>query len=112
ILTEQLIEHAAILLERRFSFLELLRKWAGPIHQGITRELEDLEIRYSPTIEVSETANREKIETTYLNAFSQIREKEVDRGTTLIGPHRDDLLFLVNQKDVQTFGSQGQQRTT
>lgn len=112
ILTEQLIEHATVLLERRFNFLELLRNWAGPIHRGITRELESLEIQYSPTIEVSESANKEKIETTYVNAFSHIREKEIDRGTTLIGPHRDDLIFLVNHKDVQTFGSQGQQRTT
>ena len=39
-----------------------------------------------------------------------MREKE--RGTTLIGPHRDDLEFYVNGRDVQTFGSQGQQRTT
>ena len=30
----------------------------------------------------------------------------------MVGPHRDDVLFLVNGKDVQSFGSQGQQRTT
>ena len=30
----------------------------------------------------------------------------------LWGPHRDDLLFFVNGRDVQTYGSQGQQRTT
>ena len=31
---------------------------------------------------------------------------------TLIGPHRDDLHFFVNDYDIQTYGSQGQQRTT
>ncbi|STY44698.1 DNA replication and repair protein recF [Listeria grayi] len=31
---------------------------------------------------------------------------------TLIGPHRDDLHFYINEQDVQVFGSQGQQRTT
>ena len=31
---------------------------------------------------------------------------------TLSGPHRDDVLFYVNGRDVQTYGSQGQQRTT
>lgn len=39
-------------------------------------------------------------------------KKEIERGTTLIGAHRDDLIFFVNGKDVQTYGSQGQQRTT
>ena len=112
VLTEQLVSHAADVLERRFMFLELLRKWAIPIHYGISRHLETLEIQYQPTIDVLESTPREKIETVYLEKFNDIADKEIDRGTTLIGPHRDDLQFFVNGKDVQTFGSQGQQRTT
>ncbi|WP_186576856.1 DNA replication/repair protein RecF [Aquibacillus kalidii] len=112
VLTEQLIEHAAVIVERRFSFLELLRKWAKPIHQGISRGIEDLEINYIASIDVSEDDNREKIVKIYHDKFSSLEDKEVDRGSTLIGPHRDDLAFNVNGKDVQTYGSQGQQRTT
>lgn len=112
VLTDQLVEHAATLLERRFVFLELLRKWAIPIHYEISRQLEQLEIVYNPTVEVSEDTSREKIEITYLEKFKSIAQNEIDRGTTLIGPHRDDLSFFINNKDVKTFGSQGQQRTT
>ncbi|WP_217588423.1 DNA replication/repair protein RecF [Lentibacillus saliphilus] len=112
VLTEQLAEHAAALLSRRYKFLELLRKWAGPIHHSISHELETLEIVYIPTIEVSEAANEEKITSSYISQFQAIAEKEIERGTTLIGPHRDDLVFNVNNRDVQTYGSQGQQRTT
>lgn len=112
ILTEQLVDQAVILLERRFAFLKLLRKWACPIHLDISRQLERLEITYNPTIEVSETANTEKIITTYTSRFQEMQQSEIDRGTTLIGPHRDDLTFNVNGKNVKTFGSQGQQRTT
>ena len=46
------------------------------------------------------------------NKFNQVKKREIERGVTLFGPHRDDLLFFVNDRDVQTFGSQGQQRTT
>ena len=46
------------------------------------------------------------------NKFDELREREEERGITLIGPHRDDLHFYVNGFDVQTYGSQGQQRTT
>ena len=42
----------------------------------------------------------------------EVKQRELERGVTLIGPHRDDLQFLVNGYDVQTYGSQGQQRTT
>ncbi|PKR77441.1 DNA replication/repair protein RecF [Halalkalibacillus sediminis] len=110
--TDQLIEHASIVLQRRFSFLEKLREWATPIHRGITRDSEELAISYDATIDVSETADSEKIKKIYEEQFQQIENKEVDRGTTLIGPHRDDLLFFVNDRNVQTYGSQGQQRTT
>lgn len=112
VLTEQLIEHAAIVLQRRFGFLKLLRKWAIPIHYEISRQVEQLEITYKPSIDVSEETSKEKIETIYLERFTAIQQNEIDQGTTLIGPHRDDLTFYINQKDVKTFGSQGQQRTT
>ena len=42
----------------------------------------------------------------------EVRKREIDRGVTLVGPHRDELQFIVNGYDVQTYGSQGQQRTT
>ena len=37
---------------------------------------------------------------------------EIEKGTTMYGPQRDDIHFMVNGKNVQSFGSQGQQRTT
>ena len=37
--------------------------------------------------------------------------KDVERGYTTVGPHRDDLGIAINGKDIRAFGSQGQQRT-
>jgi DNA replication and repair protein RecF len=112
VLTEQLIEHAAIILEKRFLFLGMLRKWAQPIHQSITTKLETLDIEYLSNLHVSEESDKETLRVAYEEKFSELRTREVERGTTLAGPHRDDLSFYVNGKDVQAFGSQGQQRTT
>ncbi|HHX41442.1 MAG TPA: DNA replication and repair protein RecF, partial [Armatimonadetes bacterium] len=41
----------------------------------------------------------------------EVRQDELARGITLIGPHRDDLGFQVKGTDVRVFGSQGQQRS-
>lgn len=112
ILTAQLIESASKVIAKRFEFIEMLEKWAKPIHHDISRQLETLSIKYKPSIKVSETSELSKIEEVLEENFSKIKIKEIERGTSLIGPHRDDLLFLVNDRDVQTFGSQGQQRTT
>ena len=112
ILTEQFIQSAAKIVRKRFEFLHLLQNRATPIHEGISRELEKLKIRYKPSVEVSEEQDLSKMINIYENKFNQVKQREIDRGVTLFGPHRDDLLFFVNDRDVQTFGSQGQQRTT
>lgn len=112
ILTENLTDLAANIIERRFSFLLKLQQWAETIHYHISDGEEQLQLRYHPSVDVSEQATLSKIIAAYENKFAKIKDREIERGMTLIGPHRDDVLFFVNEKDVQTFGSQGQQRTT
>ncbi len=112
ILTEQLIDYGSKILMKRFQFLGILQKHAADIHLNISQNLETLKIVYQSSIDVSESMDLTKIVVHYHEKFDKIGSREIDRGVTLIGPHRDDLCFLVNEKDVQVFGSQGQQRTT
>lgn len=112
VFTIQLLEHGAKILKKRYEFLYLLQNWAEPIHKGISRGLETLKIQYKPSIHVCENMDLSKIKEVYYEHFQEVKEREKMRGTTLIGPHRDDLAFIVNDRDVQTYGSQGQQRTT
>lgn len=112
ILTEQFIEVATKIIAKRFEFLALIENWAKPIHDGISRGQETLKIVYKPSVDVSEDQQLSKMIEMFEEKYHQSKQREIDRGVTLFGPHRDDLLFLVNDRDVQTFGSQGQQRTT
>ncbi|MBD1379866.1 DNA replication/repair protein RecF [Metabacillus arenae] len=112
VLTAQLIEVATKLVIKRLEFIKQLQKWAEPIHSGISRDLENLTIHYLSSVDVSDDGDLSKMIEAYEEKFDKIREREIERGTTLAGPHRDDLQFLVNERDVQTYGSQGQQRTT
>ncbi|MGM9928788.1 MAG: DNA replication/repair protein RecF [Bacillus sp. (in: firmicutes)] len=112
VLTEQFIQYAVKIIQKRFEFLTLLQKWAEPIHSGISRNLETLKIEYKPSVDVSESMSVSKMIEEYTQKFEKVKQREIDRGVTLFGPHRDDLAFIVNGRDVQTFGSQGQQRTT
>jgi DNA replication and repair protein RecF len=112
VLTEQFIQSAVKIIKKRFDFIKMLEEWAKPIHTGISRGLESLKIEYKPSLDVSEEFDSSNMIKAYEEKFTTIRNREIERGVTLIGPHRDDLLFYVNDRDVQTFGSQGQQRTT
>ncbi len=111
VLTDQLIEVAVKIVSRRHHFIDQLEKWAGPIHAGITRNLETLTIQYVSDTFQKERHTKEQMFETYRQKFDKIRENERRRGVTLFGPHRDDFELYVNDRNVQTFGSQGQQRT-
>ncbi|MBU9710607.1 DNA replication/repair protein RecF [Evansella tamaricis] len=112
VMTDQLISSAVHVLEKRFTFLHKLQAWAQPIHKEISRGSELLKIKYLPSINVSEEMDLSTMRITIEQEFQRLRAKELQRGTTIAGPHRDDLQFIVNDRDIQTYGSQGQQRTT
>lgn len=75
-----------------------------------------LELVYRPSfhVEAAEEADHEgtlcKWSTSFRQGLLQLREEEATRGVTLVGPHRDELSFVVDGVDMRTFGSQGQQR--
>lgn len=112
VLTEQLATHGAAILQERFLFVQKLESWAKPIHAEISRQKEELQIEYQCTITATDKADKDQLYLDLLAAFEKVKKRELDQGSTLVGPHRDDLKFIVNQQNVQTYGSQGQQRTT
>ncbi|MEG0260111.1 MAG: DNA replication/repair protein RecF [Lysinibacillus sp.] len=109
---EQYIHAAIQIIRKRFQFMELLQEWAEPIHSGISRGNEKLVIKYKPVAGMEANWTTSEMESFMAKKLQEAKTRELDRGVTLVGPHRDDLQFLVNGYDVQTYGSQGQQRTT
>jgi DNA replication and repair protein RecF len=111
VLDEQLIELSVQLWTKRLQFLKLLTRWAKEIHGAITAGKEDLEIRYISSLNLPEEAGAEEWGEAMRRLLPAWREREMTRGSTLIGPHRDDLSLAVGGVDLHAFGSQGQQRT-
>ncbi|MFY0546027.1 DNA replication/repair protein RecF [Brevibacillus sp. H7] len=112
IFNTQLADLAVKLLRKRFEFIRKLETWAKEIHAGITDGKETLSLHYENTSPVTEEHVGEHAVQLMLSAYEEVFDREKLRGSTLIGPHRDDFSLKVNGMDVQTFGSQGQQRTS
>ncbi|MDR7871414.1 MAG: DNA replication/repair protein RecF [Tissierellaceae bacterium] len=93
----------------RYNFINLLDSICKDIHLKITKDKENLSLNYSSNIPILNS--KEEIEKNYINLLKLNNDKDLEYGTTEIGPHRDDLLININGKDAKTFGSQGQQRT-
>lgn len=110
VLNQQFAEYAVKLTRRRHQFIEQLEIKAKAIHSGITKDKESLAIQYRSSLPFQEEASTMLEDT--LVKLSESMDKEIERTTSLYGPHRDDLTFTINDIDVQTYGSQGQQRTT
>lgn len=108
---EQLIAHGTKILERRFQFLARLQEFARPIHAMLTEDAEYIGLSYKPSLPLEGEPGVDEIRTAFGEALRAARGEERRRGVTVVGPHRDDLLCLVNGYDVKTYGSQGQQRT-
>ncbi|MBO8172181.1 MAG: DNA replication/repair protein RecF [Bacillaceae bacterium] len=109
---QQMAQLIVKILKKRWEFIDKINEWADAIHQNITNSSESLTIRYDQSIEMDPNMPENEAIDVILDHFNTIQEKEIMRGTTLAGPHRDDLSFFINQINVQQFGSQGQQRTT
>lgn len=109
---EQLVKAGVKIIKKRQSFIKKLQQWAERIHGEITGGKETIRIAYKPGIGLSAEEDETTLFEHFMIKLSEIRDQELRRGVTLVGPHRDDMLFYINGKEAQIFGSQGQQRTT
>lgn len=87
----------------RRDFLHEIGEHMRAIHAGI-QSSEVLETKYCPHEEAWTLEE-------FTRAFDESRNREIQRGVTTVGPHRDDFVMNLNGHDVRTFGSQGQQRS-
>lgn len=112
VLSEQLVNVGAQILIARESFLKKLEQAAQPIHAEISDQRETLHLVYNSSVNFDEKDDLAGVTAAFEAALLKQRAREIMMGSTLLGPHRDDLQFIVNDNDIAVFGSQGQQRTT
>lgn len=108
IITDRLIEKAIIIYRFRKEYVDHINKNISLIYKDIASD-GNLFVEYSNNVEIfsyAEDELREVLSKTYLNNY----KKELNYGVTLYGPHRDDLSFILDDKDLKIYGSQGQQR--
>lgn len=111
----QLASIGTRVIRRRARALVRLTPIAQMWHSGIARQGEILNIRYLPNIgslTLSQLCdNPEQVQSVFLEQIQQKALAEFHQGTTLVGPHRDEIEFTINQVSARQYGSQGQQRT-
>jgi DNA replication and repair protein RecF len=91
--------------------IEIINQQVDPLQTAISGGREHLRVIYRPSFKVDAAWNILEAQEQYQQQLRESRKKEIHQGVCLLGPHRDDLEFVVNDINVLTYGSRGQQRT-
>ena len=99
---EKLADYGEKIFNYRNEFIEKISEKINKIHGEITENKEKLKIDYISNCEDKEN---------YLKLLKERRKLDIIKGFTTKGVHRDDFMIYINGKEVNIYGSQGQNRT-
>ncbi|MCI8485378.1 MAG: DNA replication/repair protein RecF [Lachnospiraceae bacterium] len=97
----QLTDYGKKIIETRDKFVKQLNEIIYEIHKNLSGGKEELLLSYEPNVK----------EEDFEKELLKNQERDLKLGMTSVGPHRDDMCFLIHGIDIRRFGSQGQQRS-
>lgn len=105
--THRLVETGTELIEHRISFVKEFTGYVKESYKKIMNDKEQPDIEYY----FLESLDQNGIKEQFTSLLKNKKEEELRRATNLVGPHRDDFIFYFNDKNLRTYGSQGQHKT-
>ena len=81
---------------------------AAPRAQGVNVSRETLAIPHELEVANERSVSRETIAAEFAESLASVRQGELDRGVTMVGPHRDDLHLSLNSLPVRGYASHGE----
>ena len=104
VLNNKYVELAVEIYIFRNNFIDMLNKYISDKYYFISGD-NKLLIKYVTDIDIS---NREIMKNDLLNKLIDSKNREIMYGNTLIGPHKDNFCFYLNESNLSLYGSQGQ----
>ncbi len=108
---EELITLGARIIERRRRFIAEFAAFLAEAYASIEAVGEEPSIAYETAVALEEEMTEADIAEAFRQALRRLARRERERGRTLAGPHRDELVFRLNDFEVRPYASQGQHRT-
>jgi DNA replication and repair protein RecF len=100
----------AAVLAGRHELVEALRPLVDKAYASVSRGGGPALLDYRSSLgdDIAETADRELLEAALAAALAASRDRELDRGITLVGPHRDDLGLSLGELPAKGYASHGE----
>lgn len=103
---DQMIEAQLVIVKQRNEFINSLMKKARELYPFFSNEKEKIDAEYTTFVKIDDDMKNHMNE-----SYKKVWEKEKQYHQTLMGIHRDDVLFTLNEKPVCEVASQGQKRS-
>lgn len=107
---EQLSVSGSNIIYLRKKYLKEIENIASVKHSTIISS-ESFSLAYDCSFLNNEEDNISDIQTAFMNSLNERKQEEIRRCQSCVGPHRDDIIFYINNQEAVKFASQGQQRT-
>ena len=108
---QNLIETGASLTQRRWAFVREFLPNVIEAYRRIAGEGETPGMEYAPSFSISDPEKLDVIKRNFEDELRTREDEERRTGTTIIGPHRDELEFQVDAMTLRKYASQGQHKT-
>jgi DNA replication and repair protein RecF len=108
---ETLVSHGARIMARRAQFFKEFSSYLLAAYLMLVGEAETPRVLYQPNIPSGSEDSVEKLEDLFRAVIEKKSDEEYRTGTTLVGPHRDEVLFSINDSPLRSHASQGQHKT-
>jgi DNA replication and repair protein RecF len=107
---QHLADAGAALLAGRHDLVEGLRPLLDKAYTAVSRGGGPVGVAYKSSLpdDVAETADRELLAAALAAGLAAVRDQELDRGITLVGPHRDDLTLTLGELPAKGYASHGE----
>lgn len=109
--TNEVVQIGSRVIQRRLQFLDTFRSYLADAYQRIEAVAERPAITYDTVGTFDPDAETGAIADAFRDALNRRSDAERQRGTTMAGPQRDELVFCLDDLEVRRYGSQGQHRT-
>lgn len=112
--SELMARYAADIYKERREYIKKLEVYAAEVIADISSGKEKINISYQsdiPDMEEGEELSRDDAERLYKSILKERINDERKAGTSLFGPHRDDMEIEINGVSARSYASQGQQRS-
>ncbi|MEV1107170.1 DNA replication/repair protein RecF [Micromonospora sp. NPDC049751] len=104
-----LAQHGAELLAGRLELVAALTPHVAKAYDAVAAGRGAAGIAYRPTVELAEpTTDRATLAEALAAALAASRSAEIERGTTLVGPHRDELALSLGPLPAKGYASHGE----